>query len=152
MSRLPDKILARAARARSIHSDEHAPKACALLVECADALDAKDAQINGLLRERAADADVLAAKDAEIARLRVALAEQLAITTPLVGENFRLQDELAALWLAVVELPEYECTGACEDNYRYTAVSLLKYWRCACYATPANAARAAARKLAGLGE
>ena len=79
---------ARAARARSIHSDEHAPKACALLVECADALDAKDAQINGLLRERAADADVLAAKDAETGEaLSVAAGK---IIFPLKKHDFRM--------------------------------------------------------------
>lgn len=61
----------------------------------------------------------------------------------------RLRADLAALRAVVMGLPEYECTGACEESYCYTAVKYLKDWKCQCYATPANAALAAAKKMAG---
>lgn len=116
------------------------------------ALDAKDAEIKRLresrhafnlncLDQRNKALELVDDKDAEIARLQAALDGQLALNTPLVNENFRLRDEFEALRAAVLALPEVGHVGLCPIGN--PAV------QCVCGADGVNAARAAARLLAG---
>jgi len=120
------------------HCNEHIAE---MLRECADALDAKDAEITRL----GAHVDRLQESDDALGTIH-GICHDAGIAEGHAVERVRvLAGELSALRAAVLALPEYEHHPVCDAEGPPEL-----YLECDCGADAANAACAAARKLAGL--